>query len=401
MKKLFLLFLTSLFLVPCAFGIQIEDRTFEIGYNVNGNFSNDFLSIGDVFKETLVLDLNDLKDGFKMNLGMGAEPLFFNYNNKKNGWGFGLSTKVDAMGIINLSGNMLTFSEVEKDDDGISEISGAVFFEAGIPVHFSYNKFKIKIKPSLFFPVFYLTSDITYTYKNIADGTVLYLGYDLITFAPIAMGENSGSNLTAKPGMDFYLGAEYPLSEVLGIKDKVSILDFDVGLELFGIPFFAGVMKDYLLIKGSIGSDKPIRLFGEDTDMDSFLDVDGDTVEGNDKTEKIRRPFKLLSHINWRPFKTKTFNFTVTPDIGFAVSPVYNKPFSMEAGVKATFDYSNLFIASIMTGYHDRLWKNGLDLTLNLRAVEFNFGAALCSPSFSKSWNGSGFALNMGFKFGW
>jgi hypothetical protein len=399
MKKLLLLLLISLFFVSGIFGI--EDRTFEIGFNVGFSFSNDFLSRSDIFneKKTIELDLNELEKGFMMNLGFGGSPFFFNYNNKKGGWGFGLSTRVDAMGIMNLSGKMLTFHETENEDDGISEISGAVFAEAAVPVHFHYEKFKIKIKPALFFPIVYATSDITYTYdnSNISRGTILNLGYDVQAYIPIS---NAGSNLTASPGVDFYLGVDYPLSEAIGL-NKIPLLDFDVGLELFGIPIFASVMESYMRMKGSVGNENPIKLFGDDFDMDKFLDIADDAIEGDDGSIKIFRPFKLLLHADWHPLKIPILKFTVTPSLGFAYSSIYNKPFSIETGVKAAIDFSNLLIFSIGTGYHDRLWKNGFDLTLNLRVVEFNLGLALCSPRFSKSWNGSGFALNLGFKSGW
>jgi hypothetical protein len=399
MKKLFFILLISLFLLPCVFGFEMEDRTFEIGFNAGFSFSNDFLSAGEIFSETFILDLDKLADGFRMNMGINASPFYFNYNNKKGGWGFGLSTKVDAMGIINLSGKMLTFSETEKKDDGISEISGAVFAEAAIPVHFPYSKFKIKIRPALFFPIVYATSDITYVYDNsdISRGTILNLAYDVQTYIPFS---NAGSGLATSPGMDFSLGVEYPISEALGL-NRIPLLDFDVGLELSGIPLFAGVMESYNIIKGSVGSDKPIKLFGDDFDMDDFFDVDSDTIEGDDGNKKIFRPFKLLLHADWRPVKISGFKLIVTPSLGFLISPIYNKPFSMEGGVKAAIDLSNIFIFSLGTGYHDRLWKNGFDLTLNLRAVEVNFGLALCSPSFAKSWSSSGFALNLGFKSGW
>jgi hypothetical protein len=401
MKKLLFLLLISLLFLPCVFGI--EERTFEIGSNGSVSFSNDYLSMGDIFNKdrTIELDLNELENGFQLNSSSGASPFFFNYNNKKGGWGFGFSTKFDAMGIVNLSGRMLTFSETSGDkDDEISEISAAAFAEAAVPVYFPFSKFKIKIKPALFFPIFYLTSDITYKYDNtdVSKGTILYLDYDLITYAPIAMAENSDSSLTAKPGVDFYVGIDYPLSEVLGL-NKIPLLDFDVGLELFGIPLFAGSMTDYMSLKGSVGSDEPIKLFGEENNMDDW-GVDMKDEEGSEE-KKIYRPFKLLLHADWRPLKTPLFKFTITPDFGFLISPIYNKPFSMEAGVKATIDFSNLFILSLGTGYHDRLWKNGFDLTFNLRVVEFNFGLALCSPNFAKSWNGSGFALNLGVKSGW
>jgi hypothetical protein len=404
MKKLLLLLLSCLFFIPGVFGIEIGKRTFEIGFNTDLDFSNDFLSVGDIFNKdrTIVLDLKELEDGFKLNLGFGVSPFYFNYNNKKSGWGFGLSTKVEAMGIINLSGKMLTFHETKNEDDGISEISGAAFAEIAAPIHLSYKGFKINIKPSVFYPLLYATSDISYTYfTDPNEGTTLNLGYDVNVYTPISMDDNSGSGLTAKPGVDFYLGVDFPISEVLGL-NKIPLLDFDIGLELFGIPLFAGVMRDYMILKGSVGSDKPIKLFGED-DMDSFVDFDTDAKYGHDESLKIsvKRPFKLLLHVDWRPLNNQIFKFTVTPSAGFAISPIYNETFSMEAGVKAAIDIGNLFIFSLGTGYHDRLWKNGFDLTLNLRVIELNLGLALCSPSFSKSWKGSGLALNLGFKSGW
>jgi hypothetical protein len=395
MKKLFFLFLISLLILPCAFGIEIEDRTFEIVMGAGYSFSNDFLSAGDIFSETVILDLNDLKDGFRMNLGMELTPFGFNYNNKRGGWGFGFYTKSQAMGIFNLSGKMLNLYETIDKDDGISEISGAVFVEAGVPVHFTYNKFRIKIKPALFFPLLYATSDITYTYTNTGGGTTLNLGYDVNIYTPIPI-EGSTAGLSTKPGFDFYLGVEYPISEVLKL-NKLPLLDFDVGLDLFGVPFIAGSMNDYMRMKGTVGSDKPIKLFGEDTDMDSFVSI-AEAVYGKEK-RKIYRPFKLLVWADWRPLGTELI--TVRPSTGFAYSSIYNKPLSMEAGIKATLNLKKLFIFSIGTGYHDRLWKNGFDLALNLRAVEFDFGMALCSPGFKKSWSGSGFAINTGLKFGW
>jgi hypothetical protein len=399
MKKLFLLLPVSLLFLPCVFGI--EDRTFEIGFNAGFSFSNDFLSRSDFFneKKTIELDLNKLEDGFMMNMGIGASPFFFNYKNKKGGWGFGLSTRIDAMGIMNLSGKMLTFYETKNEDDGISEISGAVFAEAAVPVHLTYNKFRFKIKPSLFWPIVYATSDISYIYDNsdINRGTILNLNYDVMAYTPVS---NAGSGLTSSPGVDFYLGVDYPISEVLGL-NKIPLLDFDVGLELFGIPLFAGVMESYTRTKGSVGSENPIKLFDDDFDMEHFLNIAGDAVEGDNGNKKIFRPFKLLLHADWRPLDIKILKLIVTPSLGFAVSSIYNKPFSMEGGLKAAIDFSNIFIFSLGTGYHDRLWKNGLDLTLNLRAVEFNLGLALCSPRFTKSWNGSGFAFDFGLKFGW
>jgi len=396
MKKWLFLFLICLFFLPSAWGFQIKDRFFEIGFNAGFSFSNDFLSANEVFREKFVLDLDKLGDGFKMNLGVGVTPLYFNYNSIK-GWGFGLSTNAEAMGIFNLSGEMLTFGETGSGKDGNSEISGAVFAETAVPGYFTYKKFKIKFKPALYFPILYATSDIKYTYTNSGGGTVLNIGYDLNVYTIVSMNDNSNSGLTSTPGVDFYAGVEYPLSQELGLKEIFFLLDFDVGLDITGIPIVPSSMKDYMKMSGNIGSNEPIKLFGEEANVNSFVNFKDAEYKSEKKT--VLRPFKLLAHVDWRPLGIQLL--TVTPSLGFAISPMYNKSFSMEAGVKARVDLFNALIFTAGIGYHDRLWKNGFDLALNCRMVEFNFGAALCSPSFTKSWNGSGFSINTGFKFGW
>jgi len=397
MKKLLFLFLICLFLLPSAWGLQIKDRVFEIGFNAGFSFSNDFLSANEIFQKKFVLDLDKLGDGFRMNMGVGATPLYFNYNGRR-GWGFGFSTNVEALGIFNLSGEMLSLSETKSDKDGSSEISGAVFAEAAVPGYVTYKKFKIKFKPALYFPIVYAaSSDIKYTYTNSGAGTVLNIGYDVNVYTIVSMNEKNRSGLTSTPGVDFYAGVEYPLSQVLGLKEKFFLLDFDVGLDITGIPIVPSSMKDYMRLSGTVGSDKPIKLFGEDANVDSFINLKDAEYKSEKKT--VLRPFKLLTHVDWRPLGIQLL--TVTPSLGFAISPIYDKSFSMEAGVKARVDVFNAFIFTAGIGYHDRLWKNGFDLALNCRAVEFNFGAALCSPSFAKSWTGGGFSLNTGFKFGW
>jgi len=396
MKKPLFLLLICIFFLPSVWGLHIEDRVFEIGFYADFNFSNDFLSAKEIFQEKFVLDLDNLADGFRMNLGAGVSPFYFNYNSKK-GWGFGFSTKAEALGIFNLSGEMLTLSETSSYKKGNSEINGAVFAEAAVPVYFTYKKFKIKFKPALYYPVLYATSDIKYTYVNSGDGTVFNIGYDLNVYTIVSMKENDSSALTSTPGVDFYAGVEYPLSQALGLKDKFFFLDFDVGLDITGIPLFSSTMKNYMTMSGIIGSNEPIKLFGEDANADAFINLKDAEYKTGEK--KVYRPFKLLARLDWRPLGKRLL--TITPSFGFAVSQIYNEPFSAEAGLKARIDLFNLFIFTAGTGYQDRLWKNGFDLALNCRAVEFNFGAALCSPNFAKSWSGGGFSLNTGLKFGW
>jgi hypothetical protein len=105
-KRLIIFFL--IFVPFCVFASgtaekkKTLDRSFEIGLlNVDINFANSFLTIKDVFQEVIIIDLDKLSDGFKINFGLNVVPLYIKINSKK-GWGFGLSADVSAFGVVNL-----------------------------------------------------------------------------------------------------------------------------------------------------------------------------------------------------------------------------------------------------------------------------------------------------------
>jgi hypothetical protein len=398
MRKLPLFLFVCLNILPCVYadndkgGFRIKERTIEIGLNAKAGFSNDFLSVKDFFQETFVLDLDNIQNGLRINFDANAFPFYFNYNNKNN-WGFGLSINADVYGILGLSGKMLSFSNAV---DNKSDISAAVFAEVGVPVSFPLRKLKIKIKPTVFLPVIYAVSDISYTFSSDNSGTVLNLAYDVNVYSAFSLENYSG--ITASPGVDFQLGIEYPLSDALGLNNKFFFLDFDIGLDIINIPVLKSSMRDYMKISGNIGSDKPI-IFGPDMGGMEYLFAFNSETKYGEEERKVRRPFKTLVWANWRPFGIRLL--TISPEIGFVINPLYNQLFSMEAGLKARLDISNLFIATFGMGYYDRFWKNSLDLALNLRAFELKIGADLRSQEYAKSWTGSGFGVNAGLKFGW
>jgi len=374
-------------------------RRVEVGFmDINVGFGNNFLTTEQIFKDKLVINLDDLSNGLNLNFGLALSPLYFNYISKNEKWGFGISTKVEAIGALGISGNMLTFKEDENEN---SDIGGAAFAEIGLHGFFHVDKFKIKVKPALYYPIAYIDSDIKYTYKNtLNDSTAetrLKLGFDVSIYT-IGSFEDGFGGVTATPGVDFYLGAEYPLSEALGLKEKFFFLDFDVGLDIVNLPMIPSSMSDYMQIKGKIGGDDPID-FIEPGAMDDFADFEDGVVWGNKKKDDILRPFKMVAWAHWRPFGDRFVSFF--PSLGFAVNPLYKEPGSIEAGIKARLDMIKFFIVTAGTVYEDRMWKNSIDLALDLRAFELDLGASLCAPDFAKSWTGGGFGAHLGFKFGW
>jgi hypothetical protein len=383
---------------------RIEERAYEIGIaHVNVNFANNFLSIKEVFQDIILIDIDRLSEGFMVNLGLNITPFYFSFKSKK-GWGFGLSTDMEAVGILGLSGKMLSISEAVKED---SDVCGALFASATIDTLFNVEEFKINVNPSLFYTLAYLTpspkatSGLVYTLDySKGSGTIMCVDYDMRLYTGIPM-DGGSSSLTSKPGLDFSIGAVYPLAKELGLDRKSPLLDFDVGVDFINIPLIASKITDYKQIKGRIGSDEPIKFIGDDDNDDSFLsslEPKDDSTTGKDEIQ-VYRPFKMIVHADWRPFGSKLL--TVTPVIGFCYNTLYFEPFSFEIGINGCLNLVNFFLFKIGFNYTDRMYINSIGIAFNLRAFEFDIGADLRSQAPVQSWIGDGLGVNVGFKFGW
>jgi hypothetical protein len=381
------------------FGIQ--DRSFEIGLvNLNLNFANNFLTVPEFFQDVIVIDIDKLADGFMFNLGLNIAPFYFTYKSKK-GWGLGLSTNVDAVGIFNIPGKILSLKEAVKEN---SDIGGALFASATINTFFNVQKLKVKINPSLYYAVAYATpspkssSSLLYT-LDYTDGTVLCVDYDMRVYTAFPLDDLDNFNLTAKPGLDFSVGVEYPLAKEIGLSKILPFLDFDIGLDLINVPFIPSRMTDYMQINGRVGSDKPITFFGGGGDLFSSFETIND-FENGEAEVKVSRPFKIIARVDWRPlFGTRLL--TVTPVIGFCHNDLYYEPFSLEAGLNACLNLANFFLVKAGVNYTDRLFINSIDLAFNLRAFELDLGVDIRSQKSSQSWKGAGLGVNFGLKFGW
>jgi len=414
---------------------RIPDRKAETGIlNLNLAASNDFITAYEFFREKVSIDIDKLAKGFNVNADLFLSPVFFNYN-KKGNWGYGLSTGLDVFGIAGLNGSMLTLQEAEAAN---SDIGAGVFAEVNVHGYLTFQKFKIKVKPAVYYPLFYAKSDkFSYTYENKTedgeDNTYLNMALDMRFYTPFPLDKeydfkdilnmfgaikDTIKDISARPGVDFSIGAEYPLSDVLGLTEKINFLDFDIGIDIINIPLYRAVMEDYIPITAKLGSDEPLDIIGdiisgdtEDIDLKKYYDIE----RGDPDKDKINitRPLKILISANWRPFgspikkdsnesgKLKREWLTFTPTLGFSINSVYNKPVSFEGGIKTRFSFINFFIAALNIGYYDRVWKNNLDLALNLRFFEIDLGAGMQSADFLKSWSGGGFSASFGLKFGW
>ncbi|MCL2214848.1 MAG: hypothetical protein FWC06_06515 [Treponema sp.] len=396
MRRISLFLLFCFMLAPCIFADDnygIRSRTFEIGIaNSSIGLSNDLLSVSDIFQETAVIDIDGLKKGFNMNLDLGITPLHFSFN-RDNNWGFGFSVGLNLTGIIDLSGSMITFGQAVNAK---SDVGGGAFINAEIPIFFHISRFKVKVGPSVFYPLLFVEPDISYTNRIVTGGTELDLRYNMRVFTPASMEDGSLSGITAAPGIDLNLGIEFPFSDAIGLSRKVKFLDFKIGLDLYNLPLFPAQLNDYMEVFGRIGSDDPINILGDG--LGDLMDYVSGGTEYGSQNIGVFRPFKLLTWADWQPFGPA---FSLIPTVGFTYNPLYSRQLSLEYGLKTSLNLGNVFIATVGVGYYDRLWKNSLDLAINMRLMEINLGFDMRSADFIKKWQESGFGMNVGLKFGW
>jgi hypothetical protein len=408
----------------------MKNRIFEISLvNPDLGFSNSFLAASNVirspgdmiqtgkfFKDSVSINLNEFFRGFTFKFDAVIEPISLNFN-WKNKWGFGLDIgHINVTGNLLLSGNLLSFNEVNDDKFGVG---AAVFINFGIPVFFHYNEVKIKIRPSVFLPVVYTEPDITYSYRLAPNpdgisGMRFQVDYDVRVYSIVNMQgfvkndwgaifqdllDNAWGIARNNLGYDFSIGVEYPWYNWL-----------DIGVDFINIPLVMSNLNHYKQIEGRAFFDtSKIDIDGIDIpDIDiSDLFKPGvvygylNTIGDGNGSKKIYRPFTTLFYARWRPFESLP-GFSLIPSLGFSVSRLYTKLGSIEGGLSVRFDLANIFITTIGINYNDRKWKNSIDFVLlNLRALEIDFGISFQSSNFVKSFQGAGFGLNIGLRFGW
>ena len=375
-------------------GFWIQDRGFEMSlfYFNDIHFANNYLTTNMIFSEIINFDLDDIPPVFRMQMNAVVTPFYFKYNSKR-GWGFGLETQIQLTGFTGLNFDLTKISDAK---DKKTDFGFAVYSNVTPNAFFHIRNFKVSVMPTFFTPQAYAKSSISYT----LDGANSYadIKYDIDMYLPFVYDdmEDSGGlpKFTNLTGFDLSASVEYPLSRELGLEEIHSILNFDVGAGFYALPFIPATMKDGVSIKGSASIDGSEDI----TNPKVVNNFDGDP-QSFSRNKYIYRPFTMHFWANWRPFGTELL--TVTPLLGFSVNTLYVEPGSIEGGITGHLNLSNLFHVKVGINYMDRMWINSLFLALNLRAVEFNIGTSLRSQDFVRSWEGGGFGITLGMKYGW
>ncbi|MDR2966313.1 MAG: hypothetical protein LBU88_11150 [Treponema sp.] len=409
MKRIALLIIICLLFIPCIYaeetdsedsweyeddvdlgGFWIQDRGFEmaLAYINDAHFANNYLPANMMFTGVIKIDLDNFPSIFQAQVGVNMTPFYFKYDSKK-GWGFGLS--IIEFQITGFTGINFDISKITDAKNKRTDLGFAAFVNFTPSAFFHIQNFKISVMPTLFYPVAYATSKISYT----LDGSKNYASFmcDIDLYTPFNYDTYSGGiqGLTSMMGMDISASVEYPLSRELGLQNIHSILNFDVGAGFTALPFIPGTMKNGLNITANASVDA-----SDVMNITNHIFFDSQSFT---KDKSIYRPFIMHFWANWKPLGTELI--TVTPLIGFAVNTLYAEPGSIEGGITGHLNLNNLFHVRLGINYLDRMWINSMHLALNLRLIEFNLGLSLRSQDFAKSWEGGGLGFTLGAKIGW
>jgi len=416
MKKIIFIFTVLFFVIaasssfaqnddmPAIKPYGIGNRGFEIGIaNVDFGFGNNFIGFTDIFKETIVLDFTELKDLLSVGLGINVRPLYININSKDR-WGFGLDIgNTTVYGNLDIAGKILQLKKTDGEEFGAG---ASVFTDVGIPVFFRVGKtedkrLKISVRPAGYVPVAYTIPQMKYIFKDIETdgnhGSLLEIEFGAKIHTPVVFDQDtdmvSTFDISSALGFDISVGAEYRLFKWL-----------DLGVNVTNIPLKPSTLNHYMELNDKISLDTSKINFidmldGGEFPEEAFYFPDDIKFINGEEPFKLNRPFRANAYANFRPFGSQLL--TLIPMIGYSVNPIYVQKSAMEAGVKVRLDLANMLIATAGINYEDRMWKNTVDLAVNLRLFEIDLGIGIQSQDFAKSWTGAGLHAAVGLKFGW
>jgi hypothetical protein len=366
----------------------------EFGIDVGAGIDNDLIGIGDIFKKEIVIDLNKLygtisDTGLNINVDVAA-GLFLNIKNieiMEGLWDFGFSLGVDGRVNLNVPKSIFTFISKGNADqhyfNGLISASGGVFANVGLVGSAKFGKLRVGLKPVMYAPLLFIPrSGISYT-LNTEESISFSSSGDIRIYSPFV------ENGELKFGVDLSANGEYALFPFL-----------DVGGSLSSIPLVPAAMENGMMY--SLKMDEPFNVTTADLlegTVKSLPDIDID--EGKPFTQKVNvfRPLRFDIYARYKPFNSEFL--VIKPNIGFSVD-INNEEGFFNAGVEAQLNlFNEMLMINLGTHYTDSVWMHRLGLALNFRAFELDLSGALRSESFAGSFQGHGFNVDLGLRFGW
>lgn len=403
MKKLFSIFVLSIVFACSAFSYGFfSNRFFEIKFDTSLGLSNNTIALDDILQKNLVIDLGKIAEempssGFNVTAsgdifgGIGVNILGIHAGVDL---GLDLFTKFTiADGIFDLlgTGNVDEDGNRKAIDVGMN-FEGQSFAHIDANAAFKLGKLKFDFTPSIFAPLFHLTTDNSYIKLNNTDDAeftmdvktagLLYLSNELSDFTNFDIGTITNKMFNSL-GFDITASVGYQLFGPLTLIGNIRIPMAPGHLNYkYGVSYEESIATSFEeIMAGNMPSLNP-TLTPSDAELVDF---------------KIHRPFKLNVGADFAPFGNLLH---LNASFGLGVRNPFSK---IKADTYAYCEYFagckvsalNIVGASISTEYTDEVFKHAIGFFLNLRATEIDFTISTSSSDFAKSCKGAGIAANL------
>ena len=388
MKKIYSLFLVLSVILSMGYSKNfLSERFFEIQFGVPVDFSNNAISLDDIFKKELTLDLAKIANEMPsegLNLIVDTKP-YVALNLNIAFIHIGMSAGVDVYEKMGISKDFFDFlgkgNEVGEtltfDFNNYTDLFA--FCEADVGIDFS--NFSIHVTPSLFAPVFSSSGSVAkVTFLNDEEGTInLNMNTNFSVYSNFdKYDENILSDLFSNGnGFDVGVSASLPFGKKLVFSGKARI-PIVPGSYQYKYSSYYEATTTMNLLDSSLNSSET---------NGNIKDFSKEVLE-----EKIyiNRPMKFNLYADYllmgnvlklragggmgvfHPFLTDSF---VYPEYYFS------------AGINL-FDFIK---ASISTEYTSQIFKHQIALGINVRLIELDCGVSLQSTNFMKSFSNNGF----------
>jgi len=394
MKKIFALIFASIIFVTSLSAAWFDDRFFELAVDLPFGLSNNSIKIGDILKEDLVIDLREIAEKMPeegLSFYMYSNPSLsfrlriknFTFGGKSGVEGFGSAAiskdLFDYLGKGNYFGQTLNISQnVNSDVFAVQE-----FFAS-----FNVKRFKVTVRPAVFFPFFHITSNNgNLRIENDEEGN-LKVNYKSSLEVYSALDYKKGK-VSFSPGFDIATSLTYPLFDFLSLTGN---LRFPVFPGQLGYKFSVDTEMNFetsadKIISGDLGS----------------RNFDSEVSSASSASYTINRPLKFSLFADFTPFGDWVL-FTGGLGMGFR-HPFTDDKDSFEVfgeyylGGKIML--GNILSAGLSSQYYEKLFIHQIDFKANVRIFELDFGISSQSSDFLKSCSGGGIGsfitVRMGF----
>ena len=401
MKKFLVLSLVFISLSSSIFAKKFfDERYVEFRLDLPAGFSNNVISVNDVLKKDVVIDLKKIADGLPSSgadLALTSNPNF-QLNLRFGKLFFGLEAGCDIYGKGNLSKDIFDFiaygNEVGEDLDIDVDVVFDAFAYSEVSLGIKTRKILFTVTPGIFLPLATVGSGNTsLVFQNSEDGDISIDFTSLLdVYSAVDFTELNNKNLNFDY-TDLLQNAGFDISGSLGFqifKPLLVYADFRVPIMAGSLPMHATLTNEFSMSMNLL-------------DFDSFSDPDSTLMQwdyDNNSKYKINRPLKFMGYLDFTPLG----NFLdLKVGGGFGIRHPMSESSYMYPQYYAglTLNFFNIFKVGVSSDYTDQIFKEQIGTVFNLRLFEIDAGLSMQSTSFIKSFTGcgAGFYITVAFGF--